>query len=60
MRLINELDEIRIAENSEMQTLALPNYFTSVMNMKDFLEDTIGVEFCGIISEFARNSSNNH
>ena len=30
-------------------------YYASVMNLKEFLEENIGKEFCGIISDFARN-----
>jgi len=29
-------------------------YYASVMNIKEFYEDNIGHQFCGIISDFAR------
>ena len=30
-------------------------YYASVMRLKEFYEENIGKEFCGVMSDFARN-----
>ena len=35
-------------------------YYASVMNLKEFLEENIGATFTGLISDFARRCNNRH
>ena len=35
-------------------------YYASVMRLKEFYEENIGREFCGIMSDFARHCNSKH
>jgi hypothetical protein len=43
--------------NCQRRRWLFRKYYASVMNLKEFLKENIGAEFCGTLSDFARNSN---